>query len=158
MNESINERIRELYRIHGKITADIVIADAKNESSPLHGQFEWDTDKAAMEAWRETARRIIRSVKIQVVTESKTFTATGYRPSEFVRNPSAGSNQQSYVRVAEIKSDHDRALSALMYEIERINGSLVRARSLCEELGLDNEIRIVNDAVQGLRKKVNKTA
>lgn len=156
--KAIEQRIRELYSAYGKITPDIVIEDAKKNDSPLHDEFEWDTHKAAMEAWRETARRLIRSVTVKVTTESKTFRTNGYKPPEFVRNPSATSREQSYIRVAEIKSDHEIAVSALMYEIDRINGSLVRARALCIELGLDDEIRIVDDAFKGLRKKVKETA
>lgn len=151
--QAMEERIRELYKLHGTITPDIVIEDAKDPASPLHGEFQWDVEKAAMEAWRDTARRLIRSVRIVIQTESKTFKTSGYRPHEFVRDPSAPSNHQGYARAADLRSDHERAVAALMYEIDRINGALARARSICEELGLDQEFHIVDDAVKAMRRK-----
>jgi hypothetical protein len=151
--QSVDDRIRELYKDHGRITPDIVIEDAKNPDSPLHDQFEWNVEAAAMEAWRDTARRLIRSVRIVIQTESKTFKTSGYRPHEFVRDPSAPSNHQGYARAADLRSDHERAVAALMYEIDRINGALARARSICEELGLDQEFHIVDDAVKAMRRK-----
>jgi hypothetical protein len=151
--QSVDDRIRELYKDHGRITPDIVIEDAKNPDSPLHDQFEWNVEAAAMEAWRDTARRLIRSVRIVIQTESKTFKTSGYRPHEFVRDPSAPSNHQGYARAADLRSDHERAVAALMYEIDRIKGALARARSICEELGLDQEFHIVDDAVKAMRRK-----
>jgi hypothetical protein len=151
--QSVDDRIRELYKDHGRITPDIVIEDARNPDSPLHDQFEWNVEAAAMEAWRDTARRLIRSVRIVIQTESKTFKTSGYRPHEFVRDPSAPSNHQGYARAADLRSDHERAVAALMYEIDRINGALARARSICEELGLDQEFHIVDDAVKAMRRK-----
>lgn len=152
--KAVEVRIRELYEEHSKITADIVINDAKNPESPLHGEFEWDVNKAAMEEWRDTARRLIRSVTIVVHTETKSFTAQGYQPPEFVRDPSNTTRDQGYVRVHDIRSDKERSRSALMYEIDRINGSLARARSICTELNLESEFTIVDNAIKTFRKKV----
>jgi hypothetical protein len=151
--QAIDERIRELYQKHGKVTPDIVIEDAKNPESPLHGEFEWDVNKAAMEAWRDTARRLIRAVTVVVHTESKTFKAAGYRAPEFVRNPASSNREQGYARIHDFRSDKEQARAALMYEIDRINGALTRARAICAELDLESEFNIVDDAVKALRKK-----
>jgi hypothetical protein len=156
--QAVDERIRELYHEHGKITPDIVIEDAKDPESPLHGEFQWDVDKAAMEAWRETARRLIRSVTVVVHTESKTFKATGYRLSEFVHNPASSNREQGYARIHDVRRDKDQARAVLMYEIDRINGALARARAICAELDLESEFNIVDDAVKAFRKKANGAA
>jgi hypothetical protein len=135
-----------------------VIEDAKNPVSPLHSEFEWDIDKAAMEAWRETARRLIRSVTVVVNTESKAFNAVGYRAPEFVRNPTLSNRDQGYARIHDLRSEKDRARSVLMYEIDRINGALTRARAICAELALESEFNIVEDAVKALRKRSSGAA
>ena len=154
----VDERIRELYEKHGKITPDIVIEDAKSPESPLHEHFEWDLNKAALEAWRDTARTLIRSVKVVVTTETVVFNASGYKPPEFVRDPSAKTSEQGYSRVFEVKTDKERSREALMYELERITGCLVRAKSLCLALGLDDEIEIAENVFKQLKKKAKDSA
>ena len=61
------EMIRhELLAIHDAnpdelLIVDEVVAYARdNTDSTLHGEFEWDTDKAAIEHWRSQARGLIR--------------------------------------------------------------------------------------------------
>jgi hypothetical protein len=154
--EYIDERIRELYQIHGRLTPDIVIEDAKNDDSPLHGEFDWNVERAAMEAWREKARQIIRSVTVVVVTESKTFSAHGYKPPQFVRDPSKKNNEQGYISIHVLKNDREKAIESMNREIGIINSCLMRARALCSELGLEKEIRIVSDAMTTLTQKVKK--
>jgi len=153
MKEHAATRIRELYAEHGEITPDMVIEDARDPDSPLHELFEWDVEKAAMDAWRETARELIRSVKIQITVESKSFNATGYHAPEFVRNPSVRSDHQGYIRVHEIRTNRELSQEALFYELDRINSSLTRARALCTELGLDNEFEIVTNALRIFKEK-----
>ena len=54
------EKLR--LRNKGRLTPDIVVADATRPRSPLHGMFEWNVKRAAAQHWLERARYIIRSV------------------------------------------------------------------------------------------------
>jgi hypothetical protein len=54
------ERLAALYG--GQLRPDVVVAAARDETSPLHDSFEWDDSEAA-EHWRlHQARMLIRAV------------------------------------------------------------------------------------------------
>lgn len=56
------ERIEALTLEHGKVTPLIVVEAARDQQSPLHGEFEWH-DRRAAEAYRcDQARKILRSL------------------------------------------------------------------------------------------------
>ena len=48
--------------VDGKLTAQAVVDAAREESSPLHGYFEWEDSKAANEYRLLQARKLIRVV------------------------------------------------------------------------------------------------
>lgn len=156
--EAVEERIRQLYDQHGSVTPDILIEDARDPESPLHDQFEWDVNRAAMETWRETARRLIRSVRVVRTFEDVKFTGKGRPIPEFIRDPSASQRDQGYSRAADLRSDKDLAMSALMYEIDRADGAINRARDVAEALGLSDDIRIVASAISNVRRKASGAA
>jgi hypothetical protein len=61
----------ELARIHerdGELRAEAVVDVAKSPRSKLHRYFEWDVQKAAEAHWLTTAGRLIRAIKIEVIT------------------------------------------------------------------------------------------
>lgn len=133
--KAVAARLRELYKKHGTITPDIVVQDAKQEESPLHSHFQWDTDTAALEHWREQARELIRSVRFDIVVEGIVIA----RPQTYVRDPGADSKQQAYTAVNKLKQNRELALVALDYEMERAEGALERARTLGVALGLEKD-------------------
>jgi hypothetical protein len=48
----------------GVLTPDDVVDDAKDPSSPLHDEFEWDVEKAAAAHWRQRARGLMNHVVV----------------------------------------------------------------------------------------------
>ena len=160
VRQSIDERLQQLYDEHGCLTPDIVIEDARDTESPLHEQFNWDVQEAAMEAWRATARRLIRTVKVQVTIEDTKWDpkARTILPPIYVRDPSRPSAEQGYARVADLRSDRDRAMAALMYEIDRADAAIRRAREVADALGLLDEVNIVSSALSTVRRKAKGAA
>lgn len=57
--EAVKQRLNELHKKSGRITPDIVLQDAEDETSPLHGYFEWD-DSVAGHAYRIDQARTLR--------------------------------------------------------------------------------------------------
>jgi predicted RNA-binding protein YlxR (DUF448 family) len=55
-------------RNNGEITPEIVLAEAKRKSSPLHGFFCWDNTKAAEEYRKIQAAGLIRRIKVTINT------------------------------------------------------------------------------------------
>jgi len=65
-HDTLQQHLLDLYDRHGKLTPQIVVDEARDESHPLHARYEWD-DSVAAESWRrEQAREDIRSVKVVV--------------------------------------------------------------------------------------------
>ncbi len=54
---------------NGKLTAEQVVQAAKDPNSPLHDQFLWNDKKAAHKQRLDTARQLIRSVKVVIKKE-----------------------------------------------------------------------------------------
>ena len=54
----------EKIRKKGDLTAEAVVDAARDESSPMHDDFEWDDSKAAHEYRLVTARTLIRSIEV----------------------------------------------------------------------------------------------
>lgn len=147
--EEIEARLQEILEAEGEVTPDLVIEDARDEESPLHGEFEWDVEKAAMEAWRATARRLIRSVSLVVNTEAVYLAVPRY-----VRNPDAETREQSYVSTSELRTDRDRAWAALSRAIDAADAMIRRAEKVAVAVGLADEVRLVATALEQVKQKV----
>lgn len=150
----IKERLDQLSKANrGRLTPAIVIADAKNPRSPLHGQFTWDIKKAAQQRWIEQARELIRSVRIEVRTETHFVTAPRY-----VHDPRAG-KESGYAELTTMRSSRDIAIETLQYELDRATAALERAQEVATALGLHGEIARFLNGIRGLReKKIGKAA
>ena len=103
ISDVVKNRLEQIASAHsGRITADMVVADAKSKDSPLHGMFEWDARKAAQQHWLDTARKLIRSVEVVMVVENITVRAPVY-----VRDPDQETAKQGYIAVSNLRRDHD---------------------------------------------------
>lgn len=145
----VRERLEELTKAHGGVlTPEVVVEDARNESSPLHKHFEWSEKKAA-EAFRiEQARRLIREVKIQIVTESRRITTVAY-----IRNPDASAGEAGYVPTLSLRNNSDRAHVALVEEFARVRSALRRARDLAAVIGEEGAIDALLSEVASVSRR-----
>lgn len=63
--QAVGERLEVLQALHGDaLTAEQVVDDARDESSPLHSCFEWDDTVAAEEYRKEQARYLLRALVV----------------------------------------------------------------------------------------------
>ncbi|MEQ8823795.1 MAG: hypothetical protein RIC14_05430 [Filomicrobium sp.] len=134
--QNIEKRLAFLHERDGGLSPAAVIEDAKNPASPLHGEFEWDLKKAAYAHWVETARSIIRSVKVRVNHKDDTSTIC----PAYVRNPKLQNKESGYIKVEDARSELDVAREVLCDEVRRASAAVARARSVAQALGLDAEI------------------
>lgn len=150
----IKGRLEELAAANrGRLTPALVIEDAKNPKSPLHGQFTWNTSKAAYERWVEQARELIRSVRVEVRTTTHFIMAPRY-----VHDPQSG-NGQGYAELTALRSTKTIAREALQYELDRALAALERAQEVATALGLHGEIARFLNGLRGLKEtKVAKAA
>lgn len=62
--DAVAARLLELSKQNEGLTAELVLAEAADVSSPLHDVFEWDDTEAATQ-WRlHQARNLIRSIRV----------------------------------------------------------------------------------------------
>ena len=150
---AIKARLAELENEHGQLTPSIVVDDAKQKDSPLHGLFDWNLKSAAHKHWLHTARVIIHSVKVVVTTETVTIKAPHY-----VRDPSVPPKEQGYISVAQLQKDPVAARESLRLEFGRAASALTRARTLASVLNLQEEVEALIARVMGLRDRIEKDA
>jgi hypothetical protein len=152
--QKIKERLEQIAAANGgRLEVDHVIADAKQPSSPLHGQFEWNVKKAAMEHWRDTARQLISSVRVIVTTEEHVINSIAY-----VRDPTAEHDQQGYVATKQLRNDHDLARAAVINEYSRAAAALRRAREVAAVLGIQPETDQIIQSIVRVQTQVQASA
>lgn len=123
----------------GRVTPDAVIEAARDKSSVLHDEFEWDQAKAAYAHWVETARRLIREVRFIVVLEDVRIAAPYYTADP-------GTDEAAYIPTARLAKKHAAARAALADELARIRGAVNRARTLASVFGLSSHFDRLLDA------------
>jgi hypothetical protein len=133
--KEIDAEISRIYNENGGITPDLVIKAASDPNNVLHHLFEWDDTKAGNSYRVDQARQIITSVRINIVTESRTISAVSY-----VRDPRLPSDQQGYISVAKLKTDKDLAKDSIKYEFQRAYAHLHRAKTHAEILGMEDQV------------------
>jgi hypothetical protein len=115
---------------NGTVTADLVVAAAKNASHVLHSLFDWNDKTAAHQQRLDIARNIIASVQIIVEYEDRKVSAISY-----IRDPRT---TRGYVPVSDLAKRRDDAQAALLIELDRIMACVERSRSIASGLGLES--------------------
>lgn len=146
LTEIQRERVLLLTGEHGELTPRTIVEDARNVESPLHELFQWDDKVAAEQQRLHTARTVIRSVVITVTTTNATIRAPLY-----VRDPDAAP-AQGYRSVEALRQDEAVARQALITELNRAAGTLMRAQRVAAALNLVDELEILTQRIVGLRQ------
>ena len=149
-SKAVRDRLAMLtVRGGGVLRPEAVVADARDEDSPLHKHFEWDQEKGHYANLLNQARALIRSVKVTVTTETKTVRTVAY-----TRDPDAAPDQQGYVPVATLMTETDRARSALVAEFSAVAARLRRAQDLAAVLGMSEGVIGAIENIEMLRRQV----
>ena len=149
--KEIQDHIRRLEKSNGTITPEMVVNDAMDPDSPLHGEFTWDKTEAAWAFWMHQARKLIASVKITIITDSKTVKTVGY-----TRDPSKSGKEQGYISVEKAREDEETSRDILIEEFKRAGAALQRAQRLAIAFIMENEVDAMARKVNKLRKDVEE--
>jgi hypothetical protein len=133
----------------GILRPEDVVMEAASPDHPLHDQFEWSDQNAAHSYRVDQARTLIRSVKVETKTTTRTLSTVYY-----VRDPNATADQGGYVNLPRLKTDAELGAAALVQEFSRAAAALVRARDLACALGLDVSIDDVIERVEKMADAV----
>ena len=143
-------RIRKLEAADGTITAQAVVDDARDPSSPLHDHFEWDDDKAAHAFRINQARELIRSVRLVITNRESVVRTVAY-----VRDPNKAAHDGGYVSTFRLRKSPDDARAALMAELARADSAMDRAMEVARSLGLEKQVGEVIAALEATRQAAN---
>lgn len=137
----------------GLLTPEAVVDDARDPESPYHDRFEWDDAKAAQRHRLDTARALIRSVRVQVRTEREVVSTVAY-----VRDPSLEPAAPGYRPVAELRTKRDLAVAALEREMASALAALTRAKEVAAGLDLEEEVSALMSEAVSIREKLAAVA
>jgi hypothetical protein len=112
--------ILRLLHEHQGVDAELVVAEATPENSPLHQHFEWD-DAIGGHQWRlQQARHLLRHIELPVTTSS------GQRmmvPIAISIAESVGDERRYYL-TQEVLDDKAMALRAALSALHRCSSTL----------------------------------
>ena len=149
-HEAIAQELAAL-EANGRLVPEEIVRAAESPMSPLHLCFTWD-DALAGHAWRiEQARDLIRTVRVQVTTETRTISTVRY-----VHDPSLAPGEQGYVSVEGLRDDPVNAAAALLYELARADAYLSRAEGIAVVLGLRTDVVKQRGRLGRLRQRVEQ--
>jgi hypothetical protein len=134
--------LTEQYQRHGELTPQIVVEEARPETAPLHGRFEWD-DEIAGERYRLVqAAELIRSVRI-IFSDNKTGERKSVRGFHSLHQ--AGDTERGgYAPTEEIIQD-ELATKLLLRELKREIADLKKKYAMFEDFA-----GIVRDELEGM--------
>lgn len=147
--ELVAQKLAEIAEAHGRLTPDLVVEEAKNPESVLHGLFEWDDEQAGHQHRLFQARQIITSVRVVITTENKKISTVYY-----VRDPEADPMEQGYVSIDKLKTDKDLARESIVMEFSRATAYLQRAKNHAHALGLEEDIESLILDVEELKGRL----
>jgi hypothetical protein len=150
---AVREALTRLLDVHGVLHPEAVVQAAREPGSPLHKHFTWD-DAAAAHAHRlDQARTLIRTVKIEVVSETISLSVPA-----FVTAPG---ERSGYRLLERVRDDREAARQAMLTEVERAQSALRRAQVVAAGLGLlapvtdaMERVSVLREVAQGIRDSV----
>lgn len=145
----VAKALKAIEDANGRLTAEAVVKAAEPDDHPLHDKFEWDDSIAGPRYRLMQARRLIKSVAIEVKTETIVMRSVAY-----MRDPAQYSNRQGYRNIHQIAADQNDAHSALAEEFARVAAHMRRVRDAAAMLGLGDQVSALLDQVTLLRDQV----
>jgi hypothetical protein len=135
-SKEIRQReLTRIYRRDGSVAPSVVVKEATPKRAPLHDEFEWDDKVAAHQHRLDTARRIIRVVKI-APAKNQPPQRLIHVPVEVVEGPTANqrSSREGCYKPAEVvasdPNELERALKEALSQLralERLVADIRRA-------------------------------
>lgn len=128
------EELQRLQNIHGTLSAELIVAEAKKKESVLHDMFEWDDNKAAFNYRLQQARTILNNIRINVITDGETREISVYEVVTF---------KDGYKSIDTFTPDNIEYIkSNIVQQLEYLKNKM----KLYEEF--DDVIALINQAIE----------
>jgi len=149
-NDQIYHALKKIEAADGTLTAKGVLKKARAKTHELHDQFDW-ADNVAGPKWRlEQARRLIRSVVVEVKEGNRTIAAPVW-----VRNPDRSPVEQGYVSLTTLRLSADRSHAALVAEFAAAGNHLRRARDIAWYLNAADKVDAILRDLDEVRQTID---
>jgi hypothetical protein len=143
--------LEEIARDHdGLLVPADVVEVASDPEHPLHGEFEWDNDKAAHEHRLWQARVLIHGVRVEIEVHERAVKSVFYVQDP--RKPEGG----GYLAVPRVQTDRELAERVVAGELSRATSAIARAREVSRSLGLESELDELLLLLQGIERKLQE--
>jgi hypothetical protein len=139
------DAIRALADDNGFIEPSDIVAAARNPDHVLHDEFQWDLRSAAEAHWLDTARHLVRLVKVEVVIDEKVIRSVGY-----VVDPDRPTRSRRYIDLTVAATNRVMAQEILADEMTRITAAIRRAQEIATVLHLRTQFSTWLDGVRGV--------
>lgn len=146
MRREIVAAIAALENNDGQISPVQIVNAARDPSSVLHDEFEWNDSLAAANFRLDQARALLRRVEVHIIVHRREIAVPVY-----VRDPAMISGVQGYRSIVKIKTESDMAQEAVEREVAAVLSRLARLKNVAEALGLAGAVDELIDRVFELR-------
>jgi sugar-specific transcriptional regulator TrmB len=147
--KAIAQALAELETAEGRLTAEGVVKAARRKDSPLNAVFEWRDTKAAHQFRLDQARALIRSVRVEIKTETKVVRVVAY-----VRDPEEEAHTQGYRSTTQLARDREASHVALVNAFSLAAAHLRNAKELAAAFDLEDEVNILLESLATLRGSI----
>lgn len=134
-SEVIERLVQIADDLSGLLKPSKVVEDAREPTSPLHPLFDWNDSSAAHTARLDTARRLIRSVRVEITCRKQIIVVPAY-----LRDPSQDTKDEGYASLDIIMGDVEMRRGTMAAEINRAIASIKRASGIGKALGYDTAV------------------
>lgn len=134
-SEVIERLVQIADDLSGLLKPSKVVEDAREPTSPLHPLFDWNDSSAAHTARLDTARRLIRSVRVEITYRKQITVVPAY-----LRDPSQDTKDEGYASLDIIMGDVEMRRGTMAAEINRAIASIKRASGIGKALGYDTAV------------------
>jgi hypothetical protein len=151
LSDDQREFIKSLADAAGNIEPASVVEAARDPDSPIHELFQWNETLAAQQQWVDTAKRLIRFVKLEIIIERETVIAPYY-----VVDPDRPPKSRRYLTLTTAARSRATAREVLSGELHRISQAISRALAVAAVLGMTNELQELLENVTALRERATE--
>ena len=143
-----------LHRHNGSVNVDEFIDEVRSDPDhPCYDAFEWDVEKAARAAWRETARSLFRlKVALWVGEPAAPFVPI------LVKDPLPVARRQgAWVPLVSIIDDTERSRRVMMSELSRVRDLLHRAHEISTAIRFSKIAGAITDLIYQVEASIQSS-
>lgn len=144
MKADVRDSLLAILERDGEITVSAVLAEAKNENSPLHREFEWNQEKAAQRYLEIQARNLIKRVNVSIERDEEKLV---HVPSVTYRSEGA---YRPVGAVIQSMSEFERAMSQATGKLKAAHRDVELLERMAAKAGDEDKSAILAVALQGL--------